>query len=60
MDTRKNCYQTTLTIKDILPRDSMTYYVSIENDRGKTKFGIRLLVNIKYSNQNLSLCLVLS
>ena len=43
-DPRQNCYQTTLSINDILPRDSMMYYVSIENDRGKTRFGIRLMV----------------
>ena len=47
-DQRMNCYLTTLTIKDVLPRDSVIYYVSMENGRGKTKFGVRLMVSFLY------------
>ena len=43
-DPRTSCYQTTLLIKDVLPMDSMMYYFSMENDRGKARFGVRLMV----------------
>ena len=43
---RKDCYQATLTITDVITSDSRTYFVTISNDRGETNFD----VNVRVSN----------
>ena len=37
---RKDCYQATLTISDVISSDSRTYFVTIANDRGETRYDV--------------------
>ena len=41
---RKDCYEATLTITDMISGDSRFYYVTIGNDRGDTRYGIHVRV----------------
>ena len=39
---RKDCYQATLSITDVISSDSRTYFVTIGNDRGETRYDVNV------------------
>lgn len=43
----EDCYLTTLHVKDTSATDSRTYYLLVENDKGKDTHAVQLYVNGK-------------
>jgi hypothetical protein len=42
---RTDCYLTRLRISDVITTDSRTYYLNVENERGRTREGIEVKVS---------------
>ncbi|XP_024082011.1 hemicentin-2 [Cimex lectularius] len=51
-ETREDCYEARLHVREVDPTDSRTYFLTVENERGTDKHYLRLAVRGSYTNGN--------